>query len=370
MINKLTSLAKKTIKRYINYRQITKNRIRVANNDLEKKSNYYNIKPINETEKSKIDNLWSKYNVKLDYRWFNFYNYINDQSHRLEYYVPHDIYYRDIDTFFSKPLLAKSIDDKNLYDLFFHDIPQPKTIVRKEEDIILNDRYQIISMDEAINLCNREGQVIIKPSVLSVGGWGIRFWNSAKDSTTDLINILNSRNSFIITEVVRQCPVLKMIHPDSLNTIRIISLTIDGEVQILSSIIRMGVNGNKVDNAASGGIFCGIQDNGQLKGLAYDSTGKRYSEHPQGGQFSQYCVPNFKKCIELVKYCAPRVSKFSKLCSWDLCIDEYNIPKLIEVNLTFGDVQLHQMTNGPIFGTDITKILDIVYSNDKKINNR
>lgn len=367
MINKLTSLAKKMIKQYINYRQITKNRIRVAYNDLEKKSNYYNIKPINEAQKSKIDSLWSKYDVKIDYRWFNFYNYINNQAHRLEYYVPHDIYYRDIDTYFSNPLLAKSIDDKNLYDLFFHDIPQPKTIVRKEEDIILNDKYQIISLDEAINLCSSEGLVIIKPSVLSVGGWGIKFWDAAKDSTTDLFNILNSRNSFIITEVVRQSTALKKIHPDSLNTIRIISLTIDDEIQILSSIIRMGVNGNKVDNAASGGIFCGIQENGQLKGQAYDSTGRMYLEHPQGGPFTQYSIPNFYKCMELVKYCAPRVSKFSKLCSWDLCIDDNNLPKLIEVNLTFGDVQLHQMTNGPIFGSNITKILDIVYSNDKKL---
>ena len=47
---------------------------------------------------------------------------------------------------------------------------------------------------------------------------------------------------------------------------------------------------------------------------------------------------------------APRIAHISKLCSWDLCIDNTNMPVLIEANLSYGDIQLHQMVNGPIFG--------------------
>lgn len=51
---------------------------------------------------------------------------------------------------------------------------------------------------------------------------------------------------------------------------------------------------------------------------------------------------------------ANRISNTRKLASWDFSVDELGNPILIEVNMAFGELDFHQMTNGPIF-KDLTQ---------------
>ena len=317
--------------------------------------------PTTPEQRKRISNLYGKYGIKIDYRWFDFYNYIKESPNDIEYYLPHDIYFNKIDPYFSEPFLSKVIDDKNYYDIYFFDIKRPKTIIRKINGLILDNQYNIITLDEALSLCRSEDNIIIKPSVMSEGGRGITFWNSKEDDLSVITNIISSSQNIIVSEVVRQCNEFNKIHASSLNTIRIMTLLINDEVNIISCILRMGINGSKLDNASLGGIFCGINSDGSLKEEAYTISGIKYTAHPQGGILSQYKVPNFDKCINIVKSLAPRMYKYSRLCSWDLCIDENDMPQLIEVNLSFGGIELHQITNGPIFKNKISEILDLVY---------
>ena len=65
---------------------------------------------------------------------------------------------------------GKYIDDKNLYNLYYPDIKQPKTIVRYVDGLYMDKDYHIISPSEAYNLAKEEGRVIIKVAKLSMGG--------------------------------------------------------------------------------------------------------------------------------------------------------------------------------------------------------
>lgn len=53
----------------------------------------------------------------------------------------------------------------------------------------------------------------------------------------------------------------------------------------------------------------------------------------------------------------------SRLTSWDLSVDVEGNPVLIEVNLAYGGLFFHQITNGPVFG-DLTE--DIINEVIKK----
>lgn len=53
-------------------------------------------------------------------------------------------------------------------------------------------------------------------------------------------------NDFIIQEVFKQHECLNKIYPHSVNTIRTITFNWNGEVHVLSSVLRMGVNGSRV----------------------------------------------------------------------------------------------------------------------------
>ena len=362
---KIKRLLVKLIKEYLYRRTYIAPRECYANNDLKAKLNSPAIKPIDEEQKRRITDFWGKYSVKFNMGWFDFFNTIAPNATHLEYYIPHDLYYCKLDPYFSNIQLSRVFDNKNMYDLYFHDVPQPKTLVRIVNGFIQDNNYQFIDIEKAISLCEANSHIIIKPSIDSEGGAGIRFWNNKTNSREELEALLTDGGNYIFQSVVNQCNQLAQIHPNSLNTIRIITLIHNNEVIPLSSILRMGRGGASVDNAASGGCYCGINHDGTLKDIAYDSLGNKYAEHPQGGILSKYKIPNFYKCVDMVKFLAPRLSHISKLCSWDICVDSNDMPLLIEVNLSYGDVQLHQITNGPIFGDMTATILNEVFSNNR-----
>ena len=45
-----------------------------------------------------------------------------------------------------------------------------------------------------------------------------------------------------------------------------------------------------------------------------------------------------------------------KLISWDWAVDNEGTPILIEANFCLGELDFHQMNNGPVFGND-TKMI-------------
>ena len=168
--------------------------------------------------------------------------------------------------------------------------------------------------------------------------------------------------NYIVQELVKQNEDLNKIHSKSINTIRVISLLRNGEVIILSSVLRMGMNDSRVDNFSSGGVACGIDENGCLKKYAYNKKGEKFEEHHPGFKFEGYEIKGYEKIIEIVKEQHKRFGHF-KLISWDFAINENYEPVFIEFNLKRGSVRLHQMCNGPIFGDLTDEILEEVFKN-------
>lgn len=50
-----------------------------------------------------------------------------------------------------------------------------------------------------------------------------------------------------------------------------------------------------------------------------------------------------------------------RLISWDFAVDIDHEPVMIEANLRYGELDFHQLNNGPLFGKDTRKILDEVF---------
>ena len=312
--------------------------------------------PLTTAEKLKIKNLWG---IKLNLKYFELY-----KTGRAEVdprFVPDDLYYTVIDPYFNKTLDCRYIDDKNLYNLLFSDVKQPMTVARKENGQFVSSSYELMTEQDVLANCEKAGTVVLKKSTNANGGEEIHFWkyDGSEGSIDTLKNILSKDYDLVIQECVKQHPEIAKLHPSSINTIRILTLNWHGEIRVLSTIIRMGANGSNVDNGHSGGVFCGIAENGRLKDCADNYiTGKKFEKtHPTSGAvFSDSVIPNFDRCKELVCKLAPRLTSFSRLTSWDLSVTEDSEPILIEVNLAYGGLFFHQIANGPVFG-DLTKCI-------------
>ena len=254
-------------------------------------------------------------------------------------------------------------NDKNYYSKIFAGIPQPKTIVRKIGSQILDENYNILSKNDALRLIQLEKEVICKPTLESGSGRDIRFWKTVDDKN-DIKDFLedNSQQDYIVQALVRQHDGMNKIHQNSLNTIRICSLLWNDTVYILSSCMRMGVGDSRVDNVTAGGISCGISSDGKLDKYAYAYySGKKFEMHPQGLVFNGYCIPGYAKAVNLVKQAHPLTPHF-RLVSWDIAIDENEEAILIEPNMRKGGINLHQFSNGPLFGDLTDEVLNAVFS--------
>ena len=313
-------------------------------------------------EKKAIDQLYKPYMkglpIDLTYIFHTFYKEKTGGSFT-ELWLPEDLYYCFIDPHFNSWESARIIDNKCLYSLYWPDARQPVKIADRIAGT-WRSGDTILRQAEVLERIAAEPEVVIKKATESEGGHGVYFCPGS-DREEALRIFAEIPGDIVIQQVFTQHAQLAAINPTSVNTYRIVALLRPDTVKVLSSVLRMGINASRVDNLCSGGITCGITDSGLLKKYAYRADGARFTSHPDTGLvFEGYPVPSYQKAVDLVVSLAPRLPQF-KLVSWDVAIDEQGDPILIEANLKYGQLDLHQLNNGPLFGEDTKAILEEVF---------
>ena len=327
-------------------------------------------KPLTDKQEHDIEVLWTAVSGTKKrffcHDWYEIYNITEPNPDRVKYYIPNDFYYGYVDGFFSNSRLCKVLDNKEYYELLFPEVTHPKTLIRRSGSILTDGHYQMIDTGKAIDLCKAAGEVIVKPSMESWGGVNIKFWHVSQGEQV-LREILNSMSYYVVQGILGQHSSLNAIHSQSINTIRVLSFIFEGEVHVLSSVLRMGVGNSRFDNASAGGLFCGITHDGVLKDKAYDKHRQCFERHPQGAEFAGVRLPSYNQICEQVKMLAPRLATATRIVSWDYAVEEDGTPVLVEANMTMGGVNVHQETNGPVFGDMTERVLRYVFEHNEKL---
>jgi len=256
----------------------------------------------------------------------------------------------------------RGFTDKNYLQLLFPDINQPSTVIRCIQGLFYDASYTPVTLQEAIQLIQNHlhDGIVIKPSINSWAGRNISFHKGSLSSSEIAQILSDSGKNYIVQGIIRQHAALAAIHPESVNTIRMITMLLDGEVTVLSACLRMGVGSSQVDNFSQGGIACGIQENGCLRSIGHDRLGNTVPHHPSGFHFETCTIPNYHRVLSVVKRAALRVPQFG-IASWDFAMDESGEPVLIEYNVGKGGIDLHQYANGPLYGEKTDRVLDYVF---------
>ena len=108
--------------------------------------------------KKEIKKLWN--GVKVNEDWFRFFNSIKRETDGTfdARYIPMDFSYTFLHPYFNNTPFTYAFDDKNMYDLYFHDISMPRTIFRIIEGVLLDAEYNRISQEKALLLCSRHSK--------------------------------------------------------------------------------------------------------------------------------------------------------------------------------------------------------------------
>lgn len=297
---------------------------------------------------------WKKYGYKPSKMWYQIYS---DRDGMVDpRYIPDDLYYGELVPYFSNTQFRRFGEDKCYHDVWFRELKRPVTVCKNIAGIFYDSSMMIISEQDAIEKCMSYGdEFLIKPSVDSGEGRLISFYTPKTFTETDIKKIFQDMGAnYIVQGVVKQHPILSRLNPTSLNTVRVVSFLFEGEVHILSSILRMGASNARVDNIGAGGFACPIQADGFLKEKGVDRKAEWRTENQNGIKFADVKVPSFDKVINAIKKTHPYLAHF-KLIGWDFAIDEEGDPVFIEFNVCPG---ANQITCGPTFGNLTEKVLD------------
>lgn len=136
----------------------------------------------------------------------------------------------------------------------------------------------------------------------------------------------------LLEEVIVQHPAVSAVYPESINTVRTVTIYTGGEVHIVCTYFRIGNNGRHVDNFNSGGMVAPVDEvTGVVKDRAIDKNKQLYAEHPYTGTpICGFQFPDWEQAMQMCKDAAKVIPQMGYV-GWDVAFAE-NGPCLVEGN--------------------------------------
>ena len=140
------------------------------------------------------------------------------------------------------------------------------------------------------------------------------------------------RNRMLVEQCIEACDELKAFHPESLNTLRVVTIANREKACVFSGVFRTGVGKSVVDNTHQGGVSAQINvTDGTVETDGANTSGERFSHHPDSG----IAIKGFKipKWDAIVATCceAAKVTD-NPITGWDVVVNHNGDVELIEGN--------------------------------------
>lgn len=164
-------------------------------------------------------------------------------------------------------------------------------------------------------------------------GFGIEFYER-ESMDVDAFIEQKLGKPCLLEAYVTQHKALAAVNPASLNTVRIVTARYNGRTIILSAFLRVGGEGQQVDNFHHGGVVYHLDiESGQvmLPGKDYLSE-HTYLRHPTTGVFMPgFQVPHWDMVVEQSRAIAEKAFPVG-LVAWDVAVKDDGI-EFIEANV-------------------------------------
>ncbi len=307
-----------------------------------------------------------------EYYMFRLYSKNVSKCHAIKY-LNSAQFTRDINPVLNPPEWHYILNDKLFSNSYFRNlgIPVAHQYGFYSRDFgFLNSGGKLSSRKDFLDFLMKEkpGNIVLKPHN-TFGGYGILIYQNIQYSTEILFKSSNGTavkisdlsekidatlnankiiRGFVLEAVVEQHPVIAEIYPHSVNTLRIITyLTKDGQPKIIGARIRIGRNGNLVDNISQGGIHADIDmETGIISdGLLITSGVESYiTNHPDTGvEINGIEIPNWQSILNLCRRAA-KATSYQRFVGWDIAVGSSG-PVLIEGNSTGVEVAFDQLND-------------------------
>lgn len=159
-------------------------------------------------------------------------------------------------------------------------------------------------------------------------------WFKSSDYSSNLLSLeaITKNGAFVLEEGVNQCELMSRFNPDSINTLRIVTIRQTDKVINWFAFIRTGRKGCSVDNGGKGGIIVGVDINkGELCTDGFNENGETFKSHPDSGiVFKGFKLPYWDESINMTIKLMDIVPSINCI-GWDIAFTD-NGPIIIEAN--------------------------------------
>ena len=247
----------------------------------------------------------------IDYNLFEMYNLTKEERKTI------------ITRGINNEILKKYNDQTKAY------IFEDKALFNKLYDKYLNREWIFLkdNLEEFKEYLKGKDEIIVKPLSLSCGK-GVEKIKVSDYEPEELYNHLIKTERFLVEDVAKQNKEISKIYPESVNTVRIVTLN----KKVVAAFIRFGNLGNVVDNFNHDGMVTTINiETGIVEYPALDKKKNIYEIHPYTNEkIIGLKIPMWDKVKELcIEACS--VTPEIGYIGWDVCVGEKE-PCLIEGN--------------------------------------
>lgn len=190
------------------------------------------------------------------------------------------------------------------------------------------------SFEEFEDFLSRHDSFVVKPQIGLGGNDVSKVKRSDIQDEKAYFEKLKEQQA-IVEQLIVQDPRWAALSPDSVNTIRIMTVAVDGKSEVIFACARVGNGSNITDNFSHGGMGVMVDmEHGVLKGWGVD---KKLNESPcsvTGVAFDGFPIPYWKEIQEMVLEAA-LVDERVHMVGWDVAITPDG-PLLIEGNRSPG----------------------------------
>ena len=303
-------------------------------------------------------NFWNGFPFHYDKSWAEHYTAILGTFH--PDFVPENLYYPILEQLLNEPDFTLAYTDKNFYDLAYKSELFPEVIARNVNGVQMDKHYKSISNEAILSTIAVNDSIIIKPTIETGGAQNVTlltrtltgFYHKEWGETTFENLIKKFKKNFIIQRPVKQHAFMKQFNETSVNTIRVLTLRRpeNNEIVILHLILRVGGEGQVVDNTKIAGVNLAIDtETGIFNTFALDKYANKVSKVGLFDLHESIHFPFLDTVRSTADYIASR-NIHARLLGLDIYIDESGEAKCIEVNNRGNEINFYQTNSGPLFG--------------------
>lgn len=335
--------------------------------------------PLTKEEINAIVNAYKPYhlNQNFDYRWFEAYKYFQGKAEAKS--IPEDFW--KLYEYILNPRRYQMLQHKGMLHKFLPKKILPTTLVNKMYGVLYDREDHVISVSQAADILYKCPDFLYKPNIGTGGGKGLKeidMRGKSEEECMAIVQDILKGDNFICQELLEGSPQMTRYNynPRTVNTIRCITLLLNGKASVVSSYLRMSAGNTVNDNVSfstktnlnsdTANCYVGIHPDGSLHefGLCRIDRSRKFFKSPSGIEFKGEKIAFYEQMKETLMELHRHLPMLAFI-AWDVTLDKDNNIRVIEINLNAQDIDDHHLFNGAVFADCFDELMSFIEKNKK-----